>query len=230
MRKRLIESTNNRSQPTDDGSEKPTSSPQNELDKLEYDIEVAKKKHEAELHRLEAENTKALEEAEALKNQLETEQLRTKVIETSNSTQLKTHDTKQSILDKEHEHELKKLKLIEKEQELQKQVVRNRIKNALIVIIALLLIALLCLGIYRLYRWTVETPLIKEVIKKVEVPVETIVEKEKIVEKEVEVIPEECTQIRRNGKVYVSCDGVTIDGANTIGDSGLNKIPELITE
>ena len=70
----------------------------------------------------------------------------------------------------------------------------------------------------------------KLVEKRVEVPVEKIVEKpvEKIVEKEVPTIPDECTQIRRNGKIYVSCDGVTVDGAPTIGESGVDNIPELV--
>ncbi len=124
---------------------------------------------------------------------------------------------------------------------------RNRVLGWLqVFLVVLLIIALLlasALGLYRLYRWSTEAPLIKEIEKRVEV--ETIVEKEipvekiveKVVEKEVpvekivekEVIPDECTQIRRNGKIYVSCDGVKIDGAPTIGDSGVIAVPDLVT-
>lgn len=74
------------------------------------------------------------------------------------------------------------------------------------------------LGLYYLYRMVTEEPIIKTVTETV---TETI---------EKEIIPEECTQVRRNGKVYVSCDGVTVQGAPTIAESGLNEIPELISE
>ena len=84
------------------------------------------------------------------------------------------------------------------------------------------------MGIYRLYRWSVEEPLIKEVEKIVKV--ETIVEKEveTIVEKEVDKTPELCSQIRRN-KIYMNCYGVTINGSPTIQESGVKNVPELIT-
>lgn len=74
------------------------------------------------------------------------------------------------------------------------------------------------LGLYYLYRMVTEEPIIKTVTETV---TETI---------EKEIIPEECTQVRRNGKVYVSCDGVTVQGAPTIAESGLDEIPELISE
>lgn len=74
------------------------------------------------------------------------------------------------------------------------------------------------LGLYYLYRIVTEEPIVKTVT-------ETVTE---TVEKE--IIPEECTQVRRNGKVYVSCDGVTVQGAPTIADSGLEEIPDLISE
>ncbi len=80
---------------------------------------------------------------------------------------------------------------------------------------------------YRMWRWSVEEPLIKEVIEEVVVEKEVIEEVIKEVEVEKEVIPPECTQIRRNGKVYVSCDGVTIDGSPTISESGV-EVPELL--
>lgn len=86
-------------------------------------------------------------------------------------------------------------------------------------LVLLLTVTLACvLGLYYLYRVVTEEPIIKTVT-------ETVTE---TVEKE--VIPEECTQVRRNGKVYVSCDGVTVQGAPTIADSGLDEIPELISE
>jgi hypothetical protein len=74
------------------------------------------------------------------------------------------------------------------------------------------------LGLYYLYRMVTEDPIIKTVTETV---TETI---------EKEIIPEECTQVRRNGKVYVSCDGVTVQGVPTIAESGLDEIPELISE
>jgi len=79
-------------------------------------------------------------------------------------------------------------------------------------------IILLFLIIYLSYRWAVETPSIRTAETKIE----------KIVEKE--IIPDECTQIRRNGKVYISCDGVQIDGTSTISESGIKNIPDLVTE
>lgn len=75
-----------------------------------------------------------------------------------------------------------------------------------------------CLGLYYLYRFVTEEPIIQTVTETV---TETI---------EKEVIPDECTQVRRNGKIYVSCDGVTVKGASTLADSGVDEIPELINE
>ncbi|WP_104399247.1 hypothetical protein [Vibrio penaeicida] len=99
---------------------------------------------------------------------------------------------------------------------LKRERVWGWLKLALAIISILSLIVSLLFGLYRLYRWVTEEPLIKTVEKQVEV--------------EKEVIPDECTQIRRNGKVYISCDGVKVEGAPTIGDSGINQVPELITE
>ena len=66
------------------------------------------------------------------------------------------------------------------------------------------------------------------VVKQVEVPVEKRVEVpvEKIVEKE--VIPEGCSQMRRNGKIYINCDGQKVEGVPTLGEEGLQKAPELL--
>lgn len=131
-----------------------------------------------------------------------------------------------------------------KERHLQTKYRQSKVMSWLKILVWILLFIFLwlviCLGLFRFYRWSVETPLIKEVEKIVEVEriIEKEVEVEKIVEKKVEVekiiekevIPEECTQIRRNGKVYVSCDGINIKGVPTISDSGLSEIPELITD
>ncbi len=95
------------------------------------------------------------------------------------------------------------------------------------VLFALLLLLIFAAIAYRMWRWSVEEPLIKEVIEEVVVEKEVIEEVIKEVEVEKEVIPPECTQIRRNGKVYVSCDGVTIDGSPTISESGV-EVPELL--
>ncbi|GGB45955.1 hypothetical protein K8B83_04885 [Shewanella inventionis] len=97
-------------------------------------------------------------------------------------------------------------------------------KRILIVLFLLLMITLLALLLFRVYRWTVEAPLIKEVIRKVEVPVEKRIE----VPVEKQIIPEECSQVRRNGKIYINCDGKIIDGTPTIGDAKINEIPELL--
>lgn len=104
------------------------------------------------------------------------------------------------------------------------------LKTASLLLLFICLIIFLALALYRSFRWATEEPIVREVEKVVEVEkeVERIVE----VEKEVTVteIPEECTQIRRNGEIYVSCDGVTVSGSPTIGDSGLKEIPDLVTE
>ncbi|MEZ9120852.1 hypothetical protein AB4098_01330 [Vibrio cyclitrophicus] len=90
------------------------------------------------------------------------------------------------------------------------------LKVAFLTIVLLIFIFVSGLGLYYLYRVVSEEPIIKTVT-------ETVTE---TVEKE--VIPEECTQVRRNGKIYVSCDGVTVQGASTIAESGVDEIPELI--
>ncbi|CAM3083552.1 hypothetical protein [Vibrio rarus] len=103
-------------------------------------------------------------------------------------------------------------------------------------VLLLFLIGIISLGLYRAYRWVTEEPLIKKVEKVVEVPVEKRVEVpvevpvEKVVEKKVKVIPDECTQIRRNGKIYIDCDGVKINGSNTLGDKDLEQVPDLVQE
>lgn len=113
---------------------------------------------------------------------------------------------------------------------------RNRIfgwfKLFMFFLTAIFLILLLAIALYRAYRWVVEEPLIKHVeIEKI-VEKEVEVEVEKIVEKEVEkmVVPEECTQIRRNGEIFINCDGVKIEGVSTLDESGIDNIPELLTD
>lgn len=90
------------------------------------------------------------------------------------------------------------------------------LKAGFLLLLLLGLSSLSALGIYYLYRLAFETPIIetKTVIKKVEK----------------EVIPKECSQIRRNGQIYISCDGVEIKDVPTLADSGIKEIPELITE
>lgn len=101
---------------------------------------------------------------------------------------------------------------------------RNFRELMMMLLVILLLITLAATG-YRMWRWSVEEPLIKMVEKEVIIEKEII--EEVIREVEREVIPPECTQIRRNGKVYVSCDGVTIDGVPTISESNV-EVPELL--
>jgi hypothetical protein len=43
----------------------------------------------------------------------------------------------------------------------------------------------------------------------------------------VEVVPEECSQVRRNGKIYMNCDGVKVDGVTTLGPN-VDNVPELL--
>ncbi|PTP51107.1 hypothetical protein [Vibrio splendidus] len=92
------------------------------------------------------------------------------------------------------------------------------LKVAFLIILLLTTLVAASLGLYYLFRLVTEEPIIKTVT-------ETVTE---TVEKE--IIPEECTQVRRNGKVYVSCDGVTVQGSPTIAESGVDEIPELIAE
>ncbi|MEZ9625256.1 hypothetical protein [Aliivibrio fischeri] len=103
------------------------------------------------------------------------------------------------------------------------EIWNSKINKALqwlkVIFFMILLFVLLCisvLSLYYLYRMATEEPIIKTVT-------ETVTE---TVEKE--VIPEECTQVRRNGKIYVSCDGVTVQGASTIAESGIDEVPDLI--
>ncbi|EEX94158.1 hypothetical protein VIOR3934_15281 [Vibrio orientalis CIP 102891 = ATCC 33934] len=94
----------------------------------------------------------------------------------------------------------------------------ERIKNLvklLIYIVLLIAVILACFaGLYRLARWAIEEP--------------TIITKEVTVEKKVEVTPPECTQIRRDGKIFMNCDGVKINGAPSIEESGVENVPELL--
>lgn len=204
-----------------------------EIMRIQEEIKVAKVQADIDRSRLEATAAKEREKAEA-------------AIEAAEKARQQTQDvvvkTTAQASDAEHEVQLKRMKIANAEAELKERDLerqraerneryraqRERIKNIFLCLFGLALLILIAIGLFRLYRWAVEEPLIKEVEKRVEV--ETIVETEKIVEKEVEieVVPEECTQIRRNGKIYMSCDGVTIDGASTIGESGISKIPELI--
>jgi hypothetical protein len=130
------------------------------------------------------------------------------------------------ISNEERRHLLETGKL--RETEFQKRQKMNRIfRGIAMAVIAILSLIIIALLLWRMYRWSVEEPLIKEVEKVVKVVEEVSVEVIKEVEVEKTVIPEECTQIRRNGKVFISCDGVTVEGASTIGDSG-KTVPDLL--
>ncbi|BCN25760.1 hypothetical protein [Vibrio alfacsensis] len=85
----------------------------------------------------------------------------------------------------------------------------------LILIILLVTVILACLlGLYKLARWALEDPhvITKEITKEVTK----------------EVVPEECAMIRKDGKVYMDCSGVKIDGAKSISESGIENVPELL--
>lgn len=90
------------------------------------------------------------------------------------------------------------------------------LKIAFLTLLLLVLTIAAILGLYYLYRLVTEEPIIETVT-------ETVTETK-------EVIPEECTQVRRKGKVYISCDGVTVEGAPTVGESGVQDVPDLIGE
>ncbi|OBU20176.1 hypothetical protein CTM88_06570 [Photobacterium aquimaris] len=115
------------------------------------------------------------------------------------------------------EHDLLKLKQ-ENEWEGGVDKIIKWLKIAFLTLFLLTLTGIVCLGLFYLYRFVTEEPIIQTVTETV---TETI---------EKEVIPEECTQVRRNGKIYVSCDGVTVKGAPTLAESGVDEIPELINE
>lgn len=189
--------------------------------------------YEQEQNKLNAELQKQKAQLQA-ERELAAEAARIKDIEAKLAQQ--DMELKQRRLDQEAEA----LALKEREQQLQADKrneaasacwhkVRSFFKAVFLTLLALLLMMILAAVGWRLWRWAVEEPLIKEVVKQVEVEVEKEVIKEVEVEVEKEVIPPECTQIRRNGKVYVSCDGVTVDGAATISESG-KEVPELLGE
>lgn len=88
----------------------------------------------------------------------------------------------------------------------------NLMRGLLYALLGVLMLMVLAASAYMLYRWATETPI---TIQKT------------VVEEKIET-PEECTQVRRNGKIYMSCDGVKIDGADSIEQSGVKDVPELL--
>ncbi|OCH19254.1 hypothetical protein A6E03_12265 [Aliivibrio sp. 1S128] len=207
---------------------------QNEMMALRAKIELENEEQRAIIQRqkeeLEAEKISNATKLELTKQELEHQQLQDEAINKAIDTQAR----KDAQEDNSNLKKIEKQRLMREEESNQARDRHRRfmgwLKAILFVILIIFLIVAAIIGLYRLYRWTVEEPLIKEIDKIVEVEriVEKEVEIEKIVEKE--VIPEECTQIRRNGKIYVSCDGVSVDGAPTISDSGVGEIPDLVTE
>lgn len=179
---------------------------------------------------LDFERKRIAEEIEIGAQKLKKQEIEQEIASNLNEAYVKDEEEKNNINILKIEED----KLRREEADLRSRSRRNRIlgwmKVTLMLFFALVIIVTFAIGLYRLYRWATEEPLIKVVEKPIEVEkvVEKEVEVEKIVEKE--VIPEECTQIRRNGKVYVSCDGVSIDGAPTIGDSGVKEVPDLVIE
>ena len=190
-----------------------------EAERVRTEQDIASRNEHA---RLQAERELLAEEAknQDLRSQLEREELEVK--------QIRLDQQNQIISNRKRQHQLNVDKQKQKAKTLQEK--RNRIFHALLMaLLAILLLLILAAVAYRMWRWSVEEPLIKEVIEEVVVEKEVIEEVIKEVEIEKEVIPPECTQIRRNGKVYVSCDGVTIDGAPTISETGVD-VPELLGE
>ncbi|GAL18564.1 hypothetical protein JCM19235_1987 [Vibrio maritimus] len=192
------------------------------LEKVEAEKEVLDKSHQFEKEKLERQN-------ESSKIALENQQLELERANTKADEIAALNRAEKEKFNNNHQAELNAIKAKELKDKIKRDRFWGWLKAILATVALLALIAALILALYRFYRWTTEEPLIKEVERKVEVEkiVEKPVEVEKVVEKE--VIPDECTQIRRNGKVYVSCDGVTIDGAPTISDSGVDNVPDLIT-
>ncbi|WP_067522656.1 hypothetical protein [Endozoicomonas ascidiicola] len=181
------------------------------------DIDIETKKQQA---KYQSERAILAEEAKTqdLRNQIELQNLETQ--------QVRLDQESQRIKNREREHQLK----VDKRREVseaRRQKGKRIFHTFLMILFAILLLLILAAIAHRMWRWSVEEPLIKEVVEEVIVEKEVIEEVIKEVEVEKEVIPPECTQIRRNGKVYVSCDGVTIDGAPTISESGV-EVPELL--
>lgn len=196
-----------------------------EFERAKMQAEHAKIKDQISIDKERMQDEIALKEIESVKQEIELQVSENKATE---------EILKQDQLKANAERELAQKRAEREEREALSRFRRGRIlgwlKTVLLVVLSLLLVIYLLLASYRAYRWVTEEPLIKEVERVVEVEkqVEKIVE----VEKEVTVteIPDECTQIRRNGEIYVSCDGVTVSGSPTIGDSGLKEIPDLVTE
>jgi len=196
---------------------------QRKIDELEQQAAYDRRVLSEEQKKIEAQIE--LEEQKLKKQSLE-QQISEQELEIFNKQEESKHKASSARL---HE-EVKQREEVDLGSRERRSRVLGWLKIAFTVLLFVATLILLSIGLYRFYRWATEEPLIKEVEKMVEVEkvVEKKVEVEKLVEKE--VIPDECTQIRRNGKVYVSCDGVKIDGKPTIGDSGLKEIPELVTE
>ena len=166
-------------------------------------------------------------ERELLADEAKTNELRNKMDRQDLETQqMRIDQETQGINNREREHQLT-VEQRKENSEARRQKINRIFRTFLMVLLAILLLIILAGFGYRMWRWSVEEPLIKEVIEEVVVEKEVIEEVIKEVEVEKEVIPPECTQIRRNGKVYVSCDGVNIDGAPTISESGV-EVPELL--
>lgn len=216
------------------------------MDELQAQLERDKEAHQAEIKKqkkeLESQKESSEKELEIKQTQSDKSNIENDIADKNNQRLIQEEETKSKIARDKLEEDRMRREENDMRSESRRKRVWGWLKMILIGLLIIFLIILILLGLYRTYRWAVEEPIIQTVEKRIEVPVEVLVEKivektievevevEKIVEKEVEVIPDECTQIRRNGKVYVSCDGVTVNGSSTISESGISDIPDLVTE
>ncbi|MGF1763392.1 hypothetical protein [Aliivibrio kagoshimensis] len=223
-----------------------------EWNRLRWKQVQQRKQHEMELEEIgqETERLKQLLESEKLVSEIadaKTAQSTTKLNDENTETIAAIHAQQRVAFEQEklrtmqYEADLKQRELDRVEESIKLRTKSERVacrqKQALFwfnqllkTLLLLLIVALLVIAVYRAYRWAIEAPLIKEIISEIEVEkiVEKVVEVETIVEKKVEVIPDECTQIRRNGKIFIDCDGTKINGVNTISDAGIVEVPQLL--
>jgi len=200
---------------------------QQEQERKDFDtkFQTEKIKQEKELALQDGEFRKRLQ---AQEKALEEAQLAAEVAEEKVKSQREEQQFSTESYKIEQEKEQSKFNLKNQERTLREARFMSWVKRFLIVLLLVILVLLAGLVLYWVYRWAVEDPIIKEVVKTVEVPVETIVTN--TVNVPVEVVPEECSQVRRNGKIYMNCDGVTIEGSPTIQESGVKDAPELLTD
>lgn len=201
-----------------------------DIQRLKREAEFAKEQHAIEQQKL-ADNAQLQEDEQVIR--LRHAQKEAEVEAVNSDIQVSQENTKlaeQELAERKADLEKERSDSLHREKELRNNRIWSWVRRLLTLLFALVVLGFLLVVLFRFYRWAVEEPLIKEVEKRVEIPIEKIIETE--VEREVEkiVTPEECTQIRRNGRIFMNCDGKVIEGSPTLGESGLTDIPELITE